>query len=59
MLLYYRKRNPFYHYLLARQAEKEARFDEALGHLRKAQKLHQDTRFDQMSARLLSAMEGS
>lgn len=59
LMLYYRKRNPYYHYLLARRAEKEERFREALGHLRRAQKLHQDVRFDQMSQRLLSAMNES
>jgi tetratricopeptide (TPR) repeat protein len=58
-MLYYRKRNPFYHYLLAQEAEKESRFNDALGHLRRAQKLHQDIRFEQMSARLLSVMDDS
>lgn len=59
LMLYYRKRNPFYHYLLAQEAEKEARFNDALGHLRRAQKLHQDVRFDRMSLRLRDAINGS
>ena len=53
MMSYYRRQNPFYHYLLAKQAEEAEHFDEARRHIRRAMRLHSDVRFDVLYARLL------
>lgn len=53
MMRYYRQQNPFYHYLLAQQAEEAERFDEARRHIRRAMRLHSDARFDALYVRLL------
>ena len=53
VMLYYRRQNPFYHYLLAQQAEAAERYDEAKRHIRRAMRLHTDTRFDALYARIL------
>lgn len=55
VILNYRKQNPFYHFLLAQKAEKEARFDDAVDHIRRARKMHSDPRFDALLERVQAA----
>ncbi|MBB3047023.1 tetratricopeptide (TPR) repeat protein [Litorivivens lipolytica] len=53
MMTYYRRQNPYYHYLLAQQAEEAERYDEARRHIRRAMRLHSDLRFEALYARIL------
>ncbi|WP_372749745.1 tetratricopeptide repeat protein [Litorivivens sp.] len=52
LILHYRKKNPYYYYLLAQQAESESRYDDALRHIQRARRMHEDLRFDSLLARL-------
>lgn len=52
LILHYRKNNPYYHFLLAQQAERAQRLDEALRHIRRARRMHDDERFNELQARL-------
>lgn len=52
LMLHYRKRNPFYHYLQAQQAEKQGRLSEALRHIQRAKSMLSDPRFDELQARV-------
>lgn len=55
-LTYYRKQNPFYHYFLAQQAEREGDIEQALRHIQRAKSMHQDPRFEVFQARLQAAL---
>ncbi len=52
VIAYYRKKNPYYFYFLAQQAEKDNRFNEALRHIKRARRMHSDDRFDRLHVRL-------
>ncbi|WP_372779982.1 transglutaminase domain-containing protein [Litorivivens sp.] len=52
VIAYYRQKNPYYFYFLARQAEKENHLEEALRHIKRARRMHSDDRFDRLHVRL-------
>lgn len=52
LIEYYRRQNPYYFYLLAKQAEQEQRYEDALRHIERARRMHSDERFDALQVRL-------